>query len=889
FPAVDLGPGDDNDDPGRLVVRTIWNDHRSEVAECVSNTVDPHAATLRNWLDELVQGETPTGMLDRLPEARRRLFASSNGHFVLLPLTVGDDSLGALVLERAANAAHWDDLEIGFLRIAAADLARALDRANRQRVVEESEERHRAILDEMTDVIWVVDEQVRIRHITPSCSRVLGYAPDDLVGKIGLDFVHPDDHPVVKTAFQEVVHRANPNTPTEFRFRHARGHWVDLEATGVNLIARPGIDGILLTTRDVTRRKASEQSARLAHFALEAVSDAAYMYRPVGNFLYVNEAACRALGYSREELLQRGVGDIDPDFPAERHQKIYAKLKQHGGLRFESSHQRKDGTRFPVEISLNMNELEGQKLICAFARDITDRKKAELELQRSEERFRSLIENVSDVVATIREDGTIEYVSPSVERVVGFGSEESIGTNVLDYVHPDDRPAARAGLQLVFNSPKDPNKLECRIRRRDGTFRHVEVIGSQFVNPRGEVRGVIMYRDVTDRIVAESERRELEAQRRQSQKLEAVGQLAGGVAHDFNNLLTAIRGYAELAHSDLPAGHPVSAYLNESIQACARAESLVRQLLLFSRRGEPQLQSIHLDEVVSSMGKMLKRLIGEHIELRIAPPRESLTISADPGQMEQILINLCVNARDALTVGGHINVATYGADLDETFCRENSWARPGDYAVLEVSDTGAGIPAEYMDRIFDPFFTTKGIGQGTGLGLATVYGITTNHNGLIHVESQLGTGTSFRIYIPRIPEESHQNTENAASAIPPASGQTILLAEDDPQVRMLAIRILEQGGYRVIPAANGEEAVAAFHRNAGHIDACVIDVVMPKLSGRQVREQIHTLRPGLPVLHISGYDFNILDREIAPEKGVPLLTKPFTSAELLTKVRELVT
>jgi PAS domain S-box-containing protein len=880
---------DETEDPP-LEARVVWLAENAQIAEFTSKVTDPDSRILRSWLDDLVQGETQADRISKLNPDRAALLAETGeGHFVMLPLDFRGDSLGALILERSQHDPPWDALEVGFLRIAAADLARALDRAKNQRILQNSEERFRSIVNEMTDIIWVVDKDVRIRYATPSCRRVLGYDPESMIGKSGLDLVHSDDIPKVTRDFQQVADRANPFTPTEFRFKHAQGHWVHLEATGINLIDRPGVDGILLTTRDITQRKKTEELVRLTQFVVESISDSVFLYQRSGTFFYVNHAACQSLGYSPEELTHMSVPDIDPSYPEQRREILFRDLRRMGAIRFESAHQRKDGSLYPVEVSLNVITFEGEEYVCAIARDITARKQAECELQRSEERFRSLIENASDVVATIKVDGTIEYVSPSVERVVGFDSEESLGTNVLDYVHPDDIRMAQAGIARVFAGAKIPNKLECRIRHRDGSLRHVDITGTQFLNAQGETRAVITYRDVTDRIVAEEERRKLEAQLRQSQKLEAVGQLAGGVAHDFNNLLTAIRGYTELAIDDLPYGHPVIPLLQESVQASARAESLVRQLLLFSRRGEPQLQTVNLDEVVAGTGQMLGRLIGEHIDLRIAPPRESLTVRVDPGQIEQILINLCVNARDALPGGGVIHVVTYGTALDDAFCRENSWANEGNFAILEVSDSGEGIPPEHMERIFDPFFTTKGIGQGTGLGLATVYGITKNHNGFIHVESEIGAGTSFRIYIPRTTLEAECETADEKPSIPPASGQTILLAEDDPQVRALTIRILEQGGYRVIPAETGERAMAEFHRHADRIDACVIDVVMPKLSGRQVREQIRAVRPTIPILHITGYDFNILDREIAPEEGVPLLMKPFTSAELLIKLKNLLT
>jgi CheY-like chemotaxis protein len=367
-----------------------------------------------------------------------------------------------------------------------------------------------------------------------------------------------------------------------------------------------------------------------------------------------------------------------------------------------------------------------------------------------------------------------------------------------------------------------------------------------------------------------------------------VGQLAGGVAHDFNNLLQAIRGYTEMVRASLPPAGEEYRELGEAIHAANRAASLVRQLLMFSRSEVVRCTTLDLNEIVPDLLTMLRRLIGAQIDLSTSFQAPLKPIWADRGQVEQVLTNLCVNARDAMPNGGSLRVATRLFEADETFVGVHEGAELREYVLLVVTDTGEGMPSEVIEHIYEPFFTTKEVGKGTGLGLATVYGIVRQHKGIIEVSSEPGRGTEFRIYLP-----VYEGQESAGSAVSgPVStaagirgrGETVLVAEDDDTVRRLAVAVLEKAGFKVLSARDGSEAVDLFEKNAQHVAMVLLDVVMPRRSGREVAEILRKMRPGLPVIYCSGHDFNLLGTGLPPDAQTAILHKPYSAEELLAAI-----
>ncbi|MBW3552661.1 MAG: PAS domain S-box protein [Gemmatimonadetes bacterium] len=513
------------------------------------------------------------------------------------------------------------------------------------------------------------------------------------------------------------------------------------------------------------------------------------------------------------------------------------------------------------------------------ATDISDRKAAELALEASEEWSRALIEQSSDLTVVLGPDGRILYASPNRERILGTSPGGVVGrdSSELLLVHPDDRDEAQRLWQEVYGSPGATAQAALRIEHAGGSWRTLECSARNLLdNPA--VRGIVVNaRDVTDRV-------QLEHQLQQAQKMEAIGRLAGGVAHDFNNILTGIQGYTQLSLEELPKEHAVRPNLEEVARSADRAAGLTRQLLAFSRRQMMQPRVVDPNETVRELRRMLTRVIGEDVELSTELATDAGCILVDPGQLEQVILNLAVNARDAMPVGGRLTIRTGRVRLSGRDLADAEELEPGEYVELGVSDTGHGMSTQVMERLFEPFFTTKELGKGTGLGLSTVYGIIKQSGGHIRVESFPGGGTTFQVYFPGVvgrPEVS----ESRPAGVAAMGGETILLVEDDASVRKLAGRILRGRGYRVVEAGNGAEAWSIFRAAADPIDLVLSDVVMPELGGRELVERITAERPGMPVILMSGYTDDVILRHGAREVGAAFLEKPFTPAALVEQVR----
>lgn len=390
-----------------------------------------------------------------------------------------------------------------------------------------------------------------------------------------------------------------------------------------------------------------------------------------------------------------------------------------------------------------------------------------------------------------------------------------------------------------------------------------------------------------EKIKSENERKRLEEQLRQAQKMEAVGQLAGGVAHDFNNLLFIITGCTELMMDEIPHDDPIRENLNMIMGASARATTLVRQLLLFSRRSAMRPVITDLNELISNLIKMIRRIIGEHISLEIHPGFNLKNICADPGQIEQAIMNLCVNARDAMPEGGKIIIETKNISIDNEFSKYYPWAKKGEFVLLTISDTGLGIPHEIQDRIFEPFFTTKDVGKGTGMGLAALYGIITSHDGMIRLYSEPGSGTVFKVYIPAARQTDvcrEKDQECVKDFI--GNGETIIVAEDEENVRRMIVHILETANYKVIAARDGNNAIELFNKHTQETDLALLDVVMPQMGGDKVMEHIRKIRPDLPVIFLTGYSKGMLPKSILSKRDYDIIQKPVSRFDLLHKIRE---
>jgi PAS domain S-box-containing protein len=604
-----------------------------------------------------------------------------------------------------------------------------------------------------------------------------------------------------------------------------------------------------------------------------------------GYLKQVNPAWTQTLGWSEAELLGRvWLEFVHPDDLAVTRQAGVELVAGRRVIGFENRYQHKDGSyRW---LSWNSFPLADAGMIFAVVRDITAHKQAVVALQESETRFRSLVEAAPEGIF-IQSENRFVYVNEAMFRLFGAArGDDLLGMHILERIAPEYREAVRNRIQFQLETGKALPLMDQEYLRLDGSRIWTETTAIATKHQGRDAR-LVFVRDITARKQAEAARELLQAQLLQAQKMESLGRLAGGVAHDFNNQLQAILGFAELLQPDLQASQREN--LEEIGRAAQRAADLTRQLLAFSRKQMFTPRVLNVNEVVTGAQKMLHRLLGEdiRIEAQLALPLKA--IHADPGQIEQVIVNLAVNARDAMPAGGRLTISTAGLALDAQDAKADPEARPGEFVCLAVSDTGTGISQEILNKIFEPFFTTKGPGKGTGLGLAVIYGIVKQHNGWIHVDSVVGQGTTFKIYLPVY--GGKESTENvpvvAAGEGNLGHGERILLVEDEPGVRTIAIRVLEQAGYVIVAAANAAEARAAFEQHAGHFALIFSDVVLPDQNGILLSEELLDRQPGLPVLLCSGYTDERSCWSAIEKKGFRFIGKPYPSATLLATIRQI--
>jgi two-component system, cell cycle sensor histidine kinase and response regulator CckA len=634
--------------------------------------------------------------------------------------------------------------------------------------------------------------------------------------------------------------------------------------------------GILLSVLVLKQVRNSEEKYRNL---INSASDAILVLDPQSRvILEANNKACEMLGISEQEL----IGMPESCLYGTRNGEAPRLLTANGNGRssFCLELQRGDGTRVPAEVSASATELKGRRVILGIFRDVRDRMEAEAIVRRSEERFGYLIQNLSDVITVVAVDGTMLYHSPSIERVAGYKASELLGQNFLSFVHPEDRFAVRGALERLTLRVGSAAPPEFRFCRKDGSWVWLESVGNNLLNDVAVGGIVVTSRDVTTRRV-------LEEQVRQSQKMEAVGRFAGGIAHDFNNLLMVIQGYAEIVRQEEDVHPEIRKNVDTIVRATMSAASLTRQLLSFSRKHQFTPQVLDLNSLVDQMSEMLLGVLREEMDLVVHLDRDAGCISADPGQIEQVIMNLVVNARDAMPKGGKLTLETAHIGRDTPRLARSSGVPSGDYVMLAVSDTGIGMDAETQSRIFEPFFTTKGKQEGTGLGLSVLYNIVRSCGGHVRVSSELGQGSTFRIYLPRVSAPAKLDLPELSMEAAHPGKETILVAEDQPDLRWMICEYLQELGYSVLEAKDGNDAVALAEHYTGRIDLLLTDVVMPHLRGSEVARRMLAHRPEMQLIFMSGYTEGDIG-SIAGEDGseATILQKPFELHVLATKIRE---
>jgi len=602
-----------------------------------------------------------------------------------------------------------------------------------------------------------------------------------------------------------------------------------------------------------------------------------------GIFCDCNENALRLFGLTREELMRCGPGELSPPFqPDGRHSALAAREwadRATGATPyFGWTHRNSQGEEIPCEVHVVRLPSPTHKLIRGSILDITERKRAEEALRESEARYRSLVNNATYGIYWVTLDGDLLDANPALVQMLGYESiEEFLDIDNTLRLYCD--PAAR---DAVANRYRNHDRGDATVewKRKNGKTISVRLIGRRSRDVRRNTDCVeVIVEDVTERIA-------LEKQLRQGQKFEAIGQLAGGIAHDFNNMIGAILGWAEIGLDETGAESRLHRHFEKIRHQAVRAAALTRQLLAFARRQILEPRNMDLNQNVTETLSLLEKVIGSNIEINTKLAENLTLVRADSTQVDQVIMNLCINARDAMPSGGRLIIETGEAVFDEKYCAAQTQARPGHYTMLAVTDTGTGMDAATLDRIFEPFFTTKETGKGTGLGLATVYGIVSQHGGFLQVYSEVNIGTTFRIYLP-VTSTAEKTPVNDEDPRPVRGGaETILIAVDHEGLRELARETLANLGYDILLASDGEEAVRVFQANRERIDLLLLDVVLPKLNGPAAYARICAEKPDVPVIFATGYSPEMELLHSAQELGLTVLQKPYVPRELARRVRE---
>ncbi len=635
--------------------------------------------------------------------------------------------------------------------------------------------------------------------------------------------------------------------------------------------------------REAARRVSSEDLLRKLSVAVEQSPVSVVITARNGSIEYVNPKFTASTGYAPDEVVGKNPRLLKSgELPPETYQQLWQTITQGGTWEGEFHNRKKNGELFWELASISPIYDEQGRIthFLAVKEEITERKRIEAALRESEENFRLLFENASDLVTVVDGSGMIQSQSPSSLRLMGYAPTELEGRSAFEFIHADDTPSVLAALQRALASPGEIVPVEFRFRHQNGAWRTLEALGRSVPGKSATGFLVVNSRDVT-------EHRTLAEQARQSQKMESIGQLAGGVAHDFNNILAVMQMQAGLLAAKAEATPAIKDGLDVIVKSADRAANLTRQLLLFSRRQPLQPRNLDLTEVVTQFTKMLKRILGETVQMHLKFAPQPLIVHADAGMLEQVLMNLAVNARDAMPKGGQLIIETICVQFDARTAGQSPQARVGEFACLAVSDTGTGISPEIQARIFEPFFTTKETGKGTGLGLATVFGIVQQHEGWVDVYSEVGRGTVFRVYLPRLAGDELAAAELPSREIPQGRNETILLVEDEASLRSLEAGILAQLGYRVLEAPDAAIAMRLWQKHADEVELLFTDLVLPgAVNGKELAVELLQRKPTLKVIYASGYSVEVAGRDLPLEEGVNFVSKPFDLDQLAHVIRQ---
>jgi PAS domain S-box-containing protein len=732
-------------------------------------------------------------------------------------------------------------------------------------------------------------ERGRMVSANPAFCELLGYSEEQLLERTFQGISHPDDTGSEPDDFGRLMAGELDSLEVERRLLTSSGEprWARLYVSRFDG-GREGSSQVVVQVSDIAEQKrlVASQAAMI-----DAAIDAIVGVDSAGLITGFNPAAERAFGYSKQVALGRSALELlVPPRLRDSHVSALAPLSSDGathlmGREIELTGMRSDGSEFPLVLTIARTQ-ESPPEHTGFVRDLTERREAEHALEESERRYRRIVETSSEGLWMLDADHRTSFVNPRMAEILGVRQQDMLHKHPFEFMDEEGRDVARQALDRGREGVRE--SWQCKFLRSDASEVWAWLSSSPMIEDDGSYAGSLaMVTDVTEFVRAEHAREDLQTQLHQSQRLETVGKLAGGVAHDFNNLLAVILNYAAFLKEELTTTAEGAEGLEEIKKAAERGAALTRRLLAFSRRDAGRPVTLDLPKIVSDVRRMLERTMGTEVDLEIETVGQVPPVVADLHQIEQVVLNLAINARDAMPEGGRLQIRVSEVSLDEHDAALRADATPGRYACIEVADTGEGMSAEVAAQAFDPFFTTKPAGEGTGLGLAMVYGIATNAGGHVTLDSRPGEGTTIAVHLPAAARRT-DTPEGPASPDPrPAEGQTILLVDDESAVRAIAARILTRHGYSVVEAAGGDEALAVYRTLEHRPDLLLTDVAMPKMSGLELARRLPEERPPAPpVVFMSGYSGASVSTPEALERAAGFLQKPFNGEELLLCVGE---
>ncbi len=852
-----------------------------------------------------ILGRTDFELMSR--EAAQGCMATDTQAMKERKAVIGVESVGGRIYETRKIPVIRHDEIIGVAGI----IRDITDQKQAEQALKENEEKYRRIFENSMVGFFRSTPEGRFIDVNPAFARMLRYeSPQDLVSSI-IDiasqyYANPRDRERYQALLLEQGHVENFEFPA--RCRDGSEIWVSNSTRSVfdkkgEIIYHEGI------VVDITDRKRAldmlQESERRLRQIIEFLPDATFVIDTEGRVTAWNNAMQALTGIRASEILGKsGYLYAVPFYGKPRPVLIDLVITKDKEVSLSYPSFYREENRLFSEVYIPDFMGRGPTWLWATAsplydpdgqivgaiesiRDITRHKQVEEALRESQERYRGLVATLPQAVFEADANGSIQYVNDIAFEMFGYDSKDFFPGkyNILEMIAPEDHERVQANTRILFSTGKSPS-AEYLALRKDGSKFPVQTYSTRIINDEAPIgiRGIIV--DITERKRAEKEQEKLQAQLTQAQKMESMGRLAGGVAHDFNNMLSVIIGQAEIAMMQMGIEKHLYSQLKEIKEAAKRSADLVRQLLAFARKQTIAPKVLNLNDTVEGMLKIIQRLIGENIQLLWQPGENLWKINMDPTQIDQILANLCVNARDAIVGTGKVAIETGNVTLDEDCCGLLLEAVPGDYVLLAVQDEGCGMSEETLNQLFDPFFTTKGVGKGTGLGLPMVYGIVRQNKGFINVYSEPGKGTAFKIYIPRHLGEDEKEHAPDVDRSMTGGNETVLLVEDEQMLLQMGMEMLKKLGYKVLAAGSPSEAVKIAEEHKNDIHLLITDVIMPEMNGKQLADKLLSLYPNLKLLFMSGYTADVISYHGVLSPGVQFIQKPFSTKDIAAKVRE---